>query len=288
MKNFTPLRICFLLSLVFSSLSIWAQPSSSISKNDTIRILAIGNSFSQDAIEQYLYNLAESDGLCVVIGNLYYGGCSLQQHFDFLQENKPAYAYRKIMNGVKVDTPKTTLNEALEDEQWDYISFQQASHYSGQPETYSPFLTDLMGYVRKHSPEKTKYAFHMTWAYATDSNHGGLKNYNNSQKEMYEAILNATKNALQIEKFDLLIPCGTAIQNARTSQIGDNLCRDGYHLDYIYGRYTAACTWFEAIFNKPVVGNKFAPIGISEYQKTVAQKAAHAAMENPYSVTKID
>lgn len=38
-----------------------------------LRILAIGNSFSQDAVEQYLWNLFNADGQEVVIGNLYIG-----------------------------------------------------------------------------------------------------------------------------------------------------------------------------------------------------------------------
>ena len=38
-----------------------------------IRILAIGNSFSEDAIEQYLYELALEGGDNLIIGNAYRG-----------------------------------------------------------------------------------------------------------------------------------------------------------------------------------------------------------------------
>ncbi len=38
----------------------------------------------------------------------------------------------------------------------------------------------------------------------------------------------------------MIIPTGTAIQNARTSFVGDHMNRDGYHLDLknrtLYGR----------------------------------------------------
>ena len=44
---------------------------------DTVRVLAIGNSFSQDAVEQYLHELGEAEGYELVIGNLFIGGCSL-------------------------------------------------------------------------------------------------------------------------------------------------------------------------------------------------------------------
>ena len=40
----------------------------------TIKILAIGNSFSEDAIEQYLHEIADADGIETIIGNLLIGG----------------------------------------------------------------------------------------------------------------------------------------------------------------------------------------------------------------------
>lgn len=279
-------RLVLLSAVAVSCLSAAALPGR-VEKGDTVRILAVGNSFSQDAIEQYFYELAAADSIYVIVGNLYYGGCSLQQHFEFLRANKPAYEYRKVMNGVKVNTPRTTLDEALADEDWDFVSFQQASHYSGMPETYEPYLSDLTDYVRAKVRQNTEFAFHMTWAYSEDSTHGGFKNYDNSQTKMYEAILAATKHALSIGKFGILVPCGTAVQNARTSELGDTMCRDGYHLQLVYGRYTAACTWFEAVLGHPVTGNAYAPAGISEYQKRVAQEAAHTAVEKPFDVTAV-
>ena len=103
--------------------------------------------------------------------------------------------------------------------------------------------------------------------------------------QMYEAIMAATRNALKDNKFDVLVPSGTAIQNARTSYIGDKMNRDGYHLEVNYGRYTAACTWFEAISGKKVVGNSYAPATVDDGKKAVAQNAAHEAVRNPYKVT---
>lgn len=62
----------------------------------TVRILAIGNSFSQDAVEQYLHELAEAEGISTIIGNMFIGGCSLERHVKNARDNAPAYAYRKI------------------------------------------------------------------------------------------------------------------------------------------------------------------------------------------------
>lgn len=90
-----------------------------------------------------------------------------------------------------------------------------------------------------------------------------------------------------MNKIKIVIPSGTAIQNARTSFFGDHLNRDGYHLDVKVGRYTAACTWFERIFKHNVVGNPYAPEGLDEARKAVAQKAAHAAVKHSYKVTEL-
>ena len=61
-----------------------------------VKILAIGNSFSVDALEQHFYDLAKAEGKTVVVGNLFIGGCSLQRHLDNAINDKPAYSYRKI------------------------------------------------------------------------------------------------------------------------------------------------------------------------------------------------
>ncbi len=35
---------------------------------------------SQDAVEQYLHELAEAEGISTIIGNMFIGGCSLERH----------------------------------------------------------------------------------------------------------------------------------------------------------------------------------------------------------------
>lgn len=73
--------------------------------NDTIKVLAIGNSFSQDAVEQYLHELGEAEGITMIIGNMFIGGCSLERHVQNIRNNAPAYAYRKVeKDGEKTET----------------------------------------------------------------------------------------------------------------------------------------------------------------------------------------
>lgn len=100
---------------------------------------------------------------------------------------------------------------------------------------------------------------HQTWAYATNANHTGFKNYDQNQMKMYTSIVDAVKKAANLVGIKKIIPSGTAIQNARTSFIGDHMNRDGYHLDLTIGRYTAACTWFEALTHQNVTENPYSP-----------------------------
>ena len=280
MKQYKIVVICMCILLLLAG-GVYAQQK-------TVRILAIGNSFSQDAVEQYLHELAEAEGISTIIGNMFIGGCSLERHVKNARDNAPAYAYRKIgTDGKKREKGKMSLETVLADEDWDYVSLQQASPFSGMYETYEASLPELIEYVKARLPKKTKLMLHQTWAYASTSRHSGFKNYNCNQLTMYQAIADAVKKAAKANKIKIVIPSGTAIQNARTSFIGDHLNRDGYHLDVKIGRYTAACTWFERIFKHNVVGNPYAPEGLDEARKTVAQKAAHAAVKHPYKVTDL-
>jgi len=252
-----------------------------------LRILAIGNSFSEDAIEQNLYELAKAGKKKIVIGNLYIGGAPLNLHVSNAKDDKPAYRYRKInLDGQMSEKANERLSEALIDEAWDYISFQQASPLSGDYDSYAKDLPPLYDYVTKHIlfPE-TKYILHQTWAYQNGSSHEGFVRYNRSQDSMYRAIANTSQEVFNWGNFDLLIPSGTAVQNARSSFVGDNFTRDGYHLNLNYGRFVAACTWYEALFNENILNNTFLPLKVTYVEGEIARAAAHKAVEFPYAVT---
>lgn len=288
------LRFAMLMALMVVGVSGMSAKTNTLlsegkpSKDSVIRILAIGNSFSEDALESYLYGLANAAGYKVIIGNLYIGGAPLDLHLRNANENKEVYEYRKIgLDGKKQRTPKTSIATALADEKWDYISFQQASPKSGLFETYVEPLPPLFAYVKERATNpKVKYVWHQTWAYAQNSTHNGFVSYNKDQMRMYDGIVDASKRVMQLVPIDILVPSGTAIQNART-KLGDVLCRDGYHLDLKVGRYTASCAWFETIFRTKVVGNLYKPDQLSGDDALTAQEAAHKAVKKPYQVSKL-
>ncbi|WP_228384103.1 DUF4886 domain-containing protein [Sphingobacteruim zhuxiongii] len=252
-----------------------------------IRILAIGNSFSEDAIESHLYELAKESGKTIIIGNLYIGGASLDLHKRNIENSGAAYDYRKIgADGVKKSFPKVSIETAILDEHWDYISFQQVSQNSGQLQTVKDALPAIYNIVKEKALNpNVQYVYHQTWAYQQNSNHEGFANYDKDQMKMYQAIVDVSKQVKDIAPINIVVPAGTAIQNARTSLIEDNFTRDGYHLTIPFGRYIAACTWFETIFKKSAVGMTYKPEGLSTFEASIAQNAAHLAVLKPYEVT---
>ena len=261
-----------------------------------IRVLCIGNSFSWDAVEQELVPLCDKAGVQVEVHNLYYGGCSLQQHAEFLLKDTAAYSHRVCTNlpslqgggGGRLVKDTISLRQALRDGKYDYISLQQASHDSGIRSSYEPWLTMLIDTVRAYQPN-AQLCWMQTWAYSRDAKHPAYPRYHNNQAEMWDSIQACTQYIQ--DSFPLgmngvglqIIPCGLAIQLARATRLGDTLCRDGYHLNYAYGRYTAACVWYEMLTGKDVRKNKYRNPQMTRCQRRLTQRAAHEAgfLRNP-------
>jgi hypothetical protein len=226
---------------------------------EQVKILAIGNSFSEDAT-YYLHKIAKADGINTKVVNLYIGGCSLETHWQNVEQDAKAYLYER---DGEATGQYVSIKEALLEEDWDFVICQQASHYSGIQETYYPFITNLFAYIRKYAP-KAEHLLHQTWAYEIDSAHDGFASYNHSQQEMHDRLCSAYKRAAD-ELGVTTIPSGDVIQKVRAKEPfiyekgGRSLCRDGFHLDFLYGRYLAAATWYEFLFKKSILENSYIP-----------------------------
>jgi len=231
-----------------------------------IKILAIGNSFSQDATA-YLYPIAKTAGKEIKVVNLYIGGCSLKTHWMNIQEDAALYDYE--LNGVYTGR-KISIREALLEEKWDYVTLQQVSSDSGILDTFYPYISFVLDYIREYAPD-ARQLLHETWAYEIDSDHSGFISYGKDQQTMYEAI-QRTYQELTKRLSLSVIPCGTIIQKLRSCPAFDygnggiSLCRDGFHMSITYGRYALAATWYEFILKENIMKNPFLP-PISDEQK---------------------
>lgn len=282
-----PFSIMRRMILIVSALMVELLfAGTAFAQKDTLRILAIGNSFSQDAVEQNLHEIGAADGKVLIVGDMYIPGCSLERHFNNARDDEHAYQYCKVgADGNLTRTKEFSLAMALEDESWDYVSLQQASHFSGFYDTYTPYLPTLVSYVKERAPKAT-LLWHQTWAYADGSTHGSFPSYESSQNVMYNAIMSTSKKACDDYGFKI-IPSGTAIQNVRGTFVGEGVTRDGYHMNNTIGRYTVALTWYEAITGRSVIGNGYVTPYVDADQAKVAQAAAHAAVASPYNVSDL-
>lgn len=253
----------------------------------SLSVLGIGNSFTMDSMH-YLYHLLKQAGVeNVNISYLYYGGCMLSTHAEKFTSNSEFYIYYTNTGGTWHVNEQYRPLAALDERDWDVIVMQQVSGYSGKPETYEPYLTQLLDIVRAHRPN-SRLAWHMTWAYQANSTHSSFPEYGSDQMTMYNAILNAYREkVLPHSEFSLLIPTGTAIQNLRTSYFGDNLTRDGYHMSLKVGRLLCAMTWAKALTGCRMDDLTWTP---SDYSYTLTdlkamREAAAAAVAAPFVVT---
>ena len=255
----------------------------------TLSILAIGNSFSVDALE-YAYQIAQDMGIeDIVIGNLYKGGCDLATHTQYAKNETPYTGndcYYNVNDGGTWVKTASTSKSALQSRSWDFVMLQQVSGQSGQVNTYNENLDYMITYAKEHAPS-AKLVWHMTWAYQQDSTHSAFTNYGKNQTTMYNAIVSAVQNKIVTNSnFDLIVPSGTAVQNSRTSVLGDTTTRDGYHMSYNYGRYLTGLMVVKTLTGLSVDEATYRPTGVDELEQKIAIDAVNKAAAQPFAVTK--
>ena len=277
---------------------------------ESIKILALGNSYSNDCILGYLYPMLKSVGVKdLTIGNMYHSGCSVQMHLTYALANEKGYQYYKRTEADgKWKSPKknsSTLDDALNDIKWDIITFQAGSG-KGEVTCDDRTTTELLAsYVQRKQPQAI-FGWNFTWAEAAHSKRESFKTrYGGDRMKQYEAMIGMTKTNLKDPRFQFQIPVGTAIQNARTSFIGDHMDRDGYHLNKGIGRYIASMVWTckltgvdpdtitylpEAIVQDKkqysIAGLDMTKQGLLEALGKVARESVKNALANPYEVTQ--
>lgn len=224
-----------------------------------MNILAIGNSFSQDATT-FLCQAGAAQGVDLTVVNLYIGGCSLERHWQNIRSGAPAYEYQR--NGMPT-WRNVSIDQVLNEGMWDVIVTQQASHDSGFAETYEPYLTDILDHLRRKAPN-TQILLHQTWAYELDSRHEAFQRYHCDQQEMHDRLAECYR-AVAARHGLGLIPSGDVIRHVRTLPgfryaLGEHsLCRDGYHMSLGYGRYLTALCWLRKLCGVSAAANPYCP-----------------------------
>ena len=273
------------------------DPKTPVCDGKTLKILTISSSFGLNTTE-YLYDAAEDQGCTdITIGRLFLAECTLRTHVKNITNNSAVYRYYKMDKpGDWAVTEGCTMEYGIVDENWDIIFLQHSATGAAEPDTFSDELTGdyinkIMGYVRTNmtNPD-ARFVWNMTWAfpgYSTSSLFAGV--FQSDQMKMYECITDTVQqHIVPRTDFATIIPSGTAIQNARSSYIGDTLNRDNMHLNNLGYVITSYMT-YASLTGKPIetiTRDKFgSSVILLPEDKAVIIESVNNALEKPFEVT---
>lgn len=237
-----------------------------------MKVLSIGNSFSMDA-QRYLHQLARKEGVDLYCMNLYIGGCPQRTHYLNVLDDMAAYDLQ--VNGTHTSI-KVSIRQALRSENWDVITFQQASGQSARFDTYTPYIQELTAYVRKYCP-KAKLVIHQTWAYENGCAKLESQNFATSA-DMFAEVEKAYAQAAELISADGIIPAGKAMLIASQTGI-EKIHRDTYHASLGAGRYLLALVWFKYLTGRDITENAFDDfdVPVTDEERRIVIAAANAA-----------
>ena len=238
-----------------------------------MKVLSIGNSFSQDA-HRYVHDVAKSYGKDITTVNLYIPGCTLERHYSNMQTGVEDYEIELNGHGTG---KKISLEAALEKEDWDVITLQQCSAFSGRVPTYEPYLQVLADFVREKCPSAKLY-IHQTWVYEIGCEMLQSTAGFSSADEMYYAVRNAYNLAAKKINADGFIPSGKGM--FYLAKKGLKMHRDNYHASLGLGRYLLALIWYGALTGEEIEINDFNDFDeeVSSTEKALAVTAARHAL----------
>ena len=143
-------------------------PTESPEEAEVLKVMILGSSRSINAF-QMLWT-AFQDQLPdqkVALGVMYYSGCSISEHVDFVKNNKDCYTYYFNDNGSWATTDNVTMDVGLADQAWDIVFLQagDGDTANNMNEAGRKYLVDYV-----NSIVKTPHTFwwHSTWFNATD------------------------------------------------------------------------------------------------------------------------
>lgn len=186
------------------------------SNSSPLRVLLIGNSFSQNATH-YLPQLAHEIDREICFGRAETGGCPLQRHWEAFQNDDAIY------DGEK------SLRQIIGSSEWDIVTMQQASMFSPDLSSYQPYAGALCDAVRELCPD-AEVLLHQTWPYRCDaSQFGAIGDGQSAQssREMWQ-YSRAAYHQISAHLDVRLIPVGDAFREAET----DSQWRYEPDLDY--------------------------------------------------------
>ena len=282
-----------------------------------LKVLTLGHSLAVDA-GHMLAKVAAAEGATdITVGTLYYSGCTLTQHVNYLTNGTAAYDlyYSNLMNADNAPAviKGVTMEYGLKADNWDIIIMQAGVFEAGLPAAFDATavanfdsnIDTIMNYVKQYRPS-AKFVWNMTWACpGADS---GLLNesytqnfdkyFSSNQMAMYEAISEVVKTKIATNSnFIAIIPTGTAMQNANETMTDTQLYRDSIHATDL-ARVMASYAWYSVLTGRELKQIKLDVVTadlcntytdgdmvLTDAQKDLILNCVNNAIKTPYAVT---
>ncbi len=299
------------------------------SSKTKIRLLSIGNSYSQDALA-YVPFIMRNMGVDVdlQIGILMQSSATLAMHVDNFEKDTAAYTFYLYNGGSSWQKlGKKTIQWALNNYQWDIVSLQQGAGGAFRWSTIQPYLNKLINFISAYDTEPIKLIWYQSQSRPAQSNSGA--NWDDETiTEHYMSTAEVSKRIMEETACEILVPVGTAIQNARsvmsikalgdyannplnTSGLGYLEAYDGVHAQEGLPCQIEAYTFVQVLLDvygfkdnsiigettrvtsewasgKSIPGPHGSYIGSTDENCRIAQKCAIMAIKNPYEVTDMN
>lgn len=203
-------------------------------KPDKLNVIIIGNSFACDAyfyVPFIMRNVAPKLKLTMHIFNQ--SGATLADQWSILSENKKYRSYH-VYNGNGVwwssranefsvaDILKSNRNSI------NLVLLQQHIVYANDFASFQPYLNNIIKTLKNNIQNNVKIGFLLTPSYPDSSWWLTVIKKGFSSTDMYNAMTYSIRKTLDTSDVSLIIPAGTAIQNARTTAL-DTLGKWQYH-----------------------------------------------------------
>lgn len=283
-----------LIAAVFAFFGSKSQTVFSFSINnnplpqDTLRVLMVGNSFTDDVVS-YIDDIVSNtdiDRNTCCIYTLTQGGAQLMTWYYKYAHKEAVSIYRKT-GDYQMPVEHGSMEEIFS-QPWDVVSFQQVSTLSTDIRTFSPYLEKLITYARQNcTNEQLAFCWHLTWSYWEGEETKGPK-----EKQGWENIVTTAEEMIENFGINIIIPSGTAIQNARNTKLNTKLSitRDGRHIGNGTGQYIIGCTLFESLFEPvygvSILGNPFKYDKATEEMQEEAQNCALDAVRDWHTLSR--
>jgi len=289
-----------------------------------LKVLTLGHSLAVDC-GHMLNMISAVEGIGdydeLYIGTLYYSGCPVSKHLEFITTNAAEYRLYLSSTATPSAPPEilenVTMRDALKREYWDIIIMQGGVFEIAKETIYtSGGLRAIQNYANKHNQNPNAiFAWHMPWATPTDNDlrdtypnspngyYSGYQEFDDQRSKFYNGITDCVGKYIATDpSYQFVIPSGTAIENALSSYLEErDLHRDYAHASDL-GRVIASYTWYcrlmgvdqleqiklDAIpkaFLKSTK-DKSKDYVLTDAEKAIALESVNNALKNPLQMTQ--